>query len=361
MSPDEIAAFKESGRASTTPLEAILSDNRYTDAEKVALMSPLTNLGLMGALGQRSVGGVKRGPGTGFASTELYKKVFGPRAKPIEPPPTPPVDPLTQDYSQLRGLFDVVEQTGKRTKPDKTFKKISNVPPLERQVQIANDTAARQVIGEMSGVTTPAPVDVLAREAQVRLDASQRAAALSLPLTPKKMPPKMPAGPVTAELIPPSAEAMLVEQQRRAAQLGTAGPGTLTVPPKVTGPNIPIELAGATAEEQAIAALKAQAGLGVQGKPAQLHAGLPIPESLKEPVRRFFGRLTGSAVGKAVTEAAQPSESTAHFYNSRETIFNRAFPPAPDGTGLGTKLMEARCWEDAYKGRGVNAVESTPL
>lgn len=444
MTPDEIAAFKESGRASTTPLEAILSDKRYTDAEKIALMSPLTNLGLIGALGQRSVGGVKLGPGTGFR-----RKI----TPPVEPPPPPPVDPLTQDYFQLRGLFDVVEQTGKRPKPDKTFRKISNVPSLEQQVQIANDTAARQAIGEMSQVATPSPVESLQREA-----------ALSLPPPLKKLPPRMPKGPVTAELTPPSAEAMLIEQQRRAAQLGVQGPGTPKAPTQVTGPNIPIEFAGPTAEAQAISALQDQAQLGVQRLPTelhaglkppegvkealrkggtnlarlitgepplpiapveysgyqegfgrvpgfhmytlkeglspdlvkgstvsettlhqagyrippelgmasrpgkidiptdtQLHAGLPVPESIKEPIRKFFGRLTGSTVGKAVTEAAQPPESTAHFYNAREAIFNRAFPPAPDGVGLGTKLMEARGWEDAYKGRGVNAIESTPL
>jgi len=87
----------------------------------------------------------------------------------------------------------------------------------------------------------------------------------------------------------------------------------------------------------------------------ELHAGLPIPESVKNRVREFFKRP--AVAGVASTAADLPPEKLAHFYNTGQTILNRAFPEQK----LGDKLLTMRNWNDRFTAEYMMGMEKTPL
>ena len=77
----------------------------------------------------------------------------------------------------------------------------------------------------------------------------------------------------------------------------------------------------------------------------ELHAGLPIPQSVRKAVRDFFTPLAG-----------QSPEKQSHFYNSARTILNRTL-----GGGLGDKLVSMRNLHDRFAGEYANVLRATPL
>lgn len=320
MTPEQRAAYKESGRGLMSPFS-------MSREELMPLEAPLAGLSLL------STGGAVGRPRYGIPKTRI--SLTG------RPRPAPPAEePLGLTDSLLappRALLEPEIPRVRAPKPSQVPK--IEAPPPEPVLP------ASQV--PLQATISPKPI------ARPMLEPPP---AKPLPVTPEGPLPIKPEAPAAPKLpLKPQVEpefrkgGSLAQTQEEIAAIGKRADARISA----FGKTIKRKL---TPEEET---LLAEADLESLSPPdkgiVELHAGLPIPESVKKRVREFFKR---PAVGAATSRVDDlPPEKLAHFYNTGQTILNRAFPEQK----LGDKLITMRNWNDRFTAEYMMGMEKTPL